>query len=417
LDFRAIEEEYRNKHSVFKDKRALSLSYIPSTLLCREKEKKALAKILVDGINEGFLPPMIRIFGSTGTGKTVIVRSVLEKFSDYQKDIFRFFYVNLKNSKTVFSASNAILSAVCGKRVQVNLGIDRVFSEIWKEIGDLKQSGALFLCLVLDEVDSIFLDKHFNPSDFFYRILRASNNVPDVAGVKICLITITNNQGVLEENLDARVKSSMGSDIIHFPSYSRDELEQILESRVNEAFKPKMVSDRVVKYGVQLISEKGNRDVRKAIDLLRVSGEIANEKVETVSMNIISIANQKVEENWITDILNSLPAQLKVVLFVLTVYSCKIKKKTTTREAYNYYSQVLHNVPKKIGERRFLDIIKELETYGFLSTWNVSKGRRGYKKEIVINIDPKIVIECVTSPEMKDRYFKNKSKFREKSKS
>jgi len=271
LDFSALEKDYQARRSVFGNKRVLSLSYVPSTLVCREKEETALAKILVEGVNEGFLPPMIRIFGSTGTGKTVVVRSVLEKFSAYQGDVFRFFYVNLKNCRTVFSVANAILSAVCGRRVPVNLGLDRVFLEIWSEVGGLKKKvGELFLCLVLDEVDSIFLDKRYDPSDFFYRILRASTSIPEVRGVKICLITITNNLRGLEDNLDARVKSSMGSDVIHFRGYSIDELKQILESRLSEAFKPKMVTGRVVEYCAELVFERGG-DARKAIDLLRVA--------------------------------------------------------------------------------------------------------------------------------------------------
>lgn len=134
MDFSALEKDYQARRSVFRDKRVLSLSYVPSTLVCREKEEKALAKILVAGVNEGFLPPMIRIFGRTGTGKTVVVRSVLEKFSEYQGDVFRFFYVNLKNCRTVFSAANAILSAVCGRQVPVNLGLSCFF-------GDMEGSG------------------------------------------------------------------------------------------------------------------------------------------------------------------------------------------------------------------------------------------------------------------------------------
>lgn len=390
MDFSSFEKECQTRRSVFMDKRVLSLSYVPSTLVCREKEEKALAKILVDGVNEGFLPPMIRIFGRTGTGKTVVVRSVLEKFSAYKGDVFRFFYVNLKNCRTVFSAANAILSAVCGRQVPVNLGLDRVFSEIWREVANLKKKdGELFLCLVLDEVDSIFLDKHFDPSDFFYRILRASNSISELMGVKICLITISNNLRVLEDNLDARVKSSMGSDVIHFQGYSFNELKEILESRVSEAFKPKMVTGNAVGYCAELVSDRGG-DARKAIDLLRVSGEMANEYSDIVKQYIVLLANHKVKKDWINDMLKSFPMQLGHIILTVSFIAKEINK-TTTREAYNYYLQLKSKDPKRMGERRFLDIINELETYGFLSTRNVSRGRGGYRKEITRNLDPQMV--------------------------
>ena len=46
---------------------------------------------------------------------------------------------------------------------------------------------------------------------------------------------------------------------------------------------------------------------------------------------------------------------------------------------------------KELSERRVLDIVNDLETVGLISTWNVSRGRRGYGKEIKMNVDPQ---EC-----------------------
>jgi exodeoxyribonuclease V alpha subunit len=40
---------------------------------------------------------------------------------------------------------------------------------------------------------------------------------------------------------------------------------------------------------------------------------------------------------------------------------------------------------KVLGERRVLDIINDLETAGLIDTWNISRGRQGYQKEIKIN--------------------------------
>ena len=156
MDFEVFEKVDRERYSVFKDKGVLSLSYIPSVLVCREEEEKTFARILAGGVREGFLPPMIRVFGMTGSGKTVVVRSVLERFSRYKGDVFRFFYVNLKNCRTVCPAANGVLSAVCGRRVPVNLGLDSVFSELWIEVAGLRKGGGLFLCLFLDFEFGVF---------------------------------------------------------------------------------------------------------------------------------------------------------------------------------------------------------------------------------------------------------------------
>ena len=50
-------------------------------------------------------------------------------------------------------------------------------------------------------------------------------------------------------------------------------------------------------------------------------------------------------------------------------------------------------VPRVLGERRVLDIINELETMGFISGWNVSKGRYGYQKMIKLNTDPHTIMD------------------------
>ena len=60
----------------------------------------------------------------------------------------------------------------------------------------------MFLCFVFDEVDSIYMDKRYDPSDFFYRFLRYRMYIEDDR-IKVCLIVITNNALVLDDNLDA----------------------------------------------------------------------------------------------------------------------------------------------------------------------------------------------------------------------
>jgi len=348
--------------------------------------------VLARGVSENFLPPMIRVFGGTGCGKTVTVRSVLEGFSRYRGDVFRFFYVNLKECRTVFSAGNAVLCAICGRRVPVNLGLDRVFMEIWSEVKALKsKTGKLFICLVLDEVDAIFLDKHFDPSDFFYRFLRHQTFLED-SDIKICLVTITNNAGVLED-LDGRVKSSMGSEMILFPSYSIEELKEVLSHRLDAAFKPGVVEDEAVECCAVFASLK-TCDARKAIDLLRVSGEIANEQKGKVTLDCVLDAVPRVEKDWVRNMLKSLPIYSASILGYIAFLTLKMGK-ISTGELYGVYrrGKVGGSQLKKLSERRVLDIVNDLETVGLISTWNVSRGRKGYGKEIRINVNPQSVLD------------------------
>jgi archaeal cell division control protein 6 len=397
LDSDLFERLEREDYSVFKNKRVLDLSFVPDVLVGRGFEEKKLARILVNGVREGFFPPMVRVFGNVGCGKTVVVRSVLERFLEYKGDVFRFFYVNLKNCRTVFSAANCVLSSVCGRRLPVNLGLDRVFSELWDEVLDLKKGDELFLCFVLDEVDSIFLDLHFDPSDFFYRFLRASSMVEGMENVRLCLITITNNPMVLENNLDSRVKSSMGNEVLVFRGYSKNELRKILENRAKEAFKSGVLDDGVLDFVAKVVADKGG-DARKAIDLLRVSGEVACEKEGKVDEESVRVALGRVERDFVNDLLNGLSVQSKLIVYLLAFLSSKTDRKITVSQLYKVYADAnVDGAFKKVGQRRVLEIIKELETLGLVSSWSFSRGRRGFAKEIVLNRDPRIILDFFDS--------------------
>ena len=91
MDLRVFERLDAEVYSVFRDKGVLSLSYVPGVLVCRGREEEYLARVLTRGVSENFLPPMIRVFGGTGCGKTVTVRSVLERFSRYEGMFSGFF--------------------------------------------------------------------------------------------------------------------------------------------------------------------------------------------------------------------------------------------------------------------------------------------------------------------------------------
>lgn len=395
-DFDIFEKLDADEFSVFLNKSVLSLDYVPDELVYREKEEEFFARILSRGVRENFLPGMIRVYGGPGCGKTVVVRSVLEKFSRYKGRVFRFFYINLKQCRTIFSAANAILSVISGKRVPVNLGVDRVFFKIWGALRELKSGlNRVFVCLVLDEADSVFADKHYDPSEFFYRFLRYQTYLND-GSIKVCLIAIANNAGVLEERLDDRVKSSMGSERIRFDGYSRFDLEAILESRAKMAFKPGYIEKGAVSLCAKLVAE-GTGDARKAVNLLRVSGEMANERRSKVTSECIHAAVDRVDKDYVHEMLEGLPEYIIAPFIILTNIIAK-KGKTTTGELYKTYNTTILRFKKRekhkiLRERRILDLVNELETMGLVTTRNFSRGRGGYGKEITLNVSPECILD------------------------
>lgn len=191
--------------------------------------------------------------------------------------------------------------------------------------------------------------------------------------------------------LDDRVKSSMGREMVMFSPYSKEELFDILFSRVGDAFVSGGVDDDIVNYCAELVAEKTG-DARRAIDLLRVSGEIASERGQRVTISCVNEALDRVENDWIKEEIEGLPMRSALILGMIAI-NCVEKDKVSTRELYDAVRRA--QFPKKMerivtySERRILDILVELETIGLISTWNVSRGRGGYGKEIKLNSDPK----------------------------
>ena len=74
------------------------------------------------------------------------------------------------------------------------------------------------------------------------------------------------------------------------------------------------------------------------------------------------------------------------------------KEKTSTGELYKFYNTAISRFEKReelkfLSERRILDLVNELDTMGLVTTWNVSKGKGGYGKEIRLNISAQSIVD------------------------
>ena len=395
LSFRVFEKFEGDGFSVFRDKSCLMLSCVPDVVVRRGREEDYFARILAEGVRDDFLPPMIRVFGRPGGGKTVVVRSVLKRFQDHRGDVFRFFYVNLRGCRTVFSAANAVLDSICGLRLASNLGLIKVFDRVWRELRELVD-GVRFVCLVLDEIDSIFMDRNYSPSDFFYRFLRYHEYIGDV-DIRLCLITIMNKVSTFDGNVDARVRSSMGAEMIVFPSYTVPELYEILSARAEQAFKPGLLDEEVLVLCSKLVRSEWS-DARRAIDLLRVSGDVANERRSKVDVSCVEEAYDRIMKDWMDDLFRSLSLSETIVMLVMAFIS-KQKEVFTSQDLYRHLMSLklderIHELMggKLLKERRILDVLRGLETLGLVSTWKISRGRYGYMQEIRLEFEPDLYL-------------------------
>ncbi|MCD6474253.1 MAG: ORC1-type DNA replication protein [Thermoplasmata archaeon] len=367
---------------IFRNKEVLRPSYVPCFLPHREKQIKELASILVPALR-GETPSNVFIYGKTGTGKTAVANFTGKKLMEKGKEMdvpIHFIYINCEIVDTQYRILQNITNHFIrgwNERVPfTGWPTDEVYARLIKSID--KARGVTII--VLDEVDKVKGD------EVLYNLSRINN---DLKVGRASVIGISNDLK-FTEFLDPRVKSSLGEENLVFPPYTADELKDILNERVKLAFKENTIDESVVALcAAKAAQEHG--DARRALDLLRVSAEIAERLGDkVVTENHVRLAEDKIELDRITEIIRTLPIQTKIVLKA-AVIGTKVYEELNTGDLYNIYRDICkeggYNV---LTQRRIADIISELDMMGILNARVISKGRYGRTRQIELSMPSKI---------------------------
>ena len=224
----------------------------------------------------------------------------------------------------------------------------------------------------------------------FYIILVRLNS--ELSKSQICLVGISNNLTFLDE-IDPRVRSSLSEEEILFPPYNALQIQDILNQRANLAFKEGVLQDGVISK-CAAFAAKGHGDARRALDLLRVAGELAErDDSRKILLKHIDEANDKIEKDKILDTIISSPKQFQVILgsIIYLLESHKGINPIFTGEVYDFYQQLcIKNKLEVLTQRRVGEIIQELDMSGIINVRVISKGRGGRMREIKLAISKEI---------------------------
>jgi cell division control protein 6 len=384
--------------TLFKNKDVLQAGYSPENIPYRDKQIETVASILAPALI-GQKTSNLFIFGKTGTGKTLTVRYIeneLKKRSTNEN--LRIEYINCKFKKiadTEYRLLAELIKKLGGNIPPTGLPMDQVYNKFITTLESLPQK---VLIIILDEIDQI-VKKISN--EFLYSLTRINAELPNKL---ITIVGISNDTRFLE-NMDPRVKSSLGEEELVFPPYNAIQLQDILNKRSEEAFKENCVDpSAIAKCSAFAAREHG--DARRALDLLRVAGEIAERSGDKkITIKHIDDANDKIERDKVLDLVETEPRQFQAVLqAIINLEDSKDKLKAQknllegergkifTGDVYNVYEAVC----KKIGmevltQRRVGDIIAEFDMLGLINAIVVSKGRYGRTKEIKLSISTDIL--------------------------
>ncbi|MEK6875408.1 MAG: orc1/cdc6 family replication initiation protein [Nanoarchaeota archaeon] len=375
---------------IFDDKSFLQGNYQPKEILHRDEQIKQIASILAP-VLKGEKTSNLFLYGKTGTGKTLSINYVKEELLKRVKVDsgfrLRIEYLNCKLRKvsdTEYRILAELVRKFGGKVPDTGLPTETVYSRFINQIDSNKQ----LVVLVLDEIDQAIKKISDN---FLYSLTRLNS---ELSKSQISIVGISNDLTFLE-NLDPRIRSSLSEEELVFPPYNALQIQDILKIRSEKAFKAGVLDDGVIaKCAAFAAREHG--DARRALDLLRVAGELAErDNSSRVLLKHIDEANNKIERDKILDVIQSEPKQFQLVLFSIIELSEKQKNEPThifTGDVYNFYQELCKkNKYDVLTQRRVSDIIQEFDMLGIINVRVISKGRGGRTREIKLAITKDIL--------------------------
>ncbi len=392
-------EKFQASSNIIKGERqALDPGFLPDRLPHREKEAEQIAAILAPALN-GKRPSNIIIFGKPGVGKTSVVKFVEREAN---RIIDTRFNLKLKIIEIncgvidnpygiLLSIGNSLLGEWEEKLPFTGWPLDRLFNVVSEKISNF---GGIVI-VVMDEIDRLVKK---SGDSVIYQLLRI-NEMP-LEG-KISILGISNDLR-FTDYLDPRVKSRLVEETIVFHPYNATQIYDILRDRSVFSGIMESIDDSSLRL-CAAIAAQDQGDARRAIDLLRLSVEIAESRQFTkITDDIIYEAKQKLERDIVSETISTLPLHSKLTLLsAVLMHEIKKGTKSTMGEVYDLYSKAAQRIGvSSLTPRRIADIVGELSNLGILDSQVQSFGRYGRTTMISVNYDTSRIKEILMSDDM-----------------
>jgi cell division control protein 6 len=368
---------------IFKDREVLRHDYLPERLPHREEQIRQVGETVAPTL-KGARGSNIFIYGKTGTGKTAVTKYVLSHLEAKAKELgapVKFCYVNCRMVGSEYRVFATLCQSVGLSVPFTGLSVGELFERFRAGLETVK----VIFIIALDEVDALIKVKG---DGLLYELTRVNEAL---CGSKVSLIGISNDLR-LKEFLDPRVLSSLSEEEIVFRPYDAGELKDILSRRAESAFRDGALSEAALGLCSALAAAE-HGDARRALDLLRVAGEVAERSdANAVVEDHVREAEKHIEHNRVIETVKNLTLHSKLVL--LSVYDLNKADvyRAITGEIFEVYDEICGEIGvTPLTQRRLSSLVSELDSIGLLNAKVISMGRYGRTKKIRLEIARSII--------------------------
>ena len=370
--------------SIITNREILHFTYIPDLIPHRNSEQEQITQTLIPILKHS-RPSNLLVYGKPGTGKTLVVKKILSQIQKrVEKTNFpiKLVYANSKEETTLYGLLVSFgreLGLLDKELPSTGLAISEVFKRLLKTIEENHYN----VVFVIDEIDHLVHLISKTGNDVLYQLTRANERLKKGT---LTLVGISNDL-TFKDRLDPRVISSLGEEEIVFTNYTVEQLKKILEDRIQLAF----IKGAIEESSVNLCAAMAGRehgDARRAIDLLRVAGEIAErEQSNIVNEEHVRKASQKIEEDKETTALRSYPLHEKLLILAVMKASG-----LSTGEIYTAYKSLCKTIrQRELTQRRVTQMLSEIELSGIITGKIIHQGIHGRTKKYKLTLSPEMV--------------------------
>ncbi|WP_226482828.1 orc1/cdc6 family replication initiation protein [Natrinema amylolyticum] len=373
--------EFDQQEGLIRDRSLLDPNHIveEDRIVGRDEQLQEVTKMLRVALGDN-RPPNLFLYGPSGTGKSLITKAVCKNISKIceTRDIrFGTIEVNCQDLDTLGVAVYELASRAADEAdVAVEVPKHGVATkEKWDELYRIVNENFDSAVFVLDELDMLVGRRDKQEPAFsrlLYQLSRAGATNDLTAHVSVVAIS---NDTKMMESVGSRALSSFTPEDVHFDDYDANQLQSILRRR-RDAFYEDVLDEDVIPLAAAFAAQT-HGDARKAIDLMRVAGELAEREGDgSVGEDHVREAQDKVEKNRVLEVVRGISTQKKLCLYATAAVASETDdesaRSTTGYRVYQFLTDAID--AEQYHQETYVNKMKEMTTYSLVDFERRSHG-------------------------------------------